>query len=115
MSIESLTEAKNGLLQDVSNRLPVTGRGSLRDDVERIIAIATQLFSAIERQTHLIEEELVIACGEQVRPLARTVFQGRLTRCAESLDTSFQELALNLDRRAVEQHSTQALRDTSNN
>lgn len=100
-----LTEAKNSLLQDVSNRLPATGRERLRDDVERIVNVATILFSAIERQTHQIEEKLVIACGEQIRPHAHTIFEGRLTRCAESLDASLQEIALNLERRSIGPHS----------
>ena len=113
MSIESLTEAKIGLLHDVLRRLPLDGRNDLRDDVERIVDIATQLFSAIERQTQEIEEELVIACGEQVRPYAQTVFTERLNHCAEGLNDSLQKIAVNLEQRACAARSTSALRASS--
>ena len=104
MSTESLVEAKNGLLESVSTRRSLDEKRDLRDDVERIMDVATKLFSAIERQAHRIEGELVIACGEQVRPLAQTVLQGRLNRCAKSLDASFHEIAMNLESRSSGEH-----------
>jgi len=70
MNSESLEAAKVGLLKDVSGRSAIGGRRHLRHDIERIVAIATQLFAAIERQAHQIEDQLVIACGEQARPRA---------------------------------------------
>jgi hypothetical protein len=101
MSIETLAEAESNLVHDVSNRLASTARGTLADDVRRIVDVAAQLFSAIERQTHQMEEELVIACGEQVRPFVQTAFQERMTVCAQGLDTSLQEIAVNLQQRAL--------------
>jgi len=102
-SSESLTDEGTdegtSYLHEVPELLS-TENGSIQDDVERLIEIAAQLFSAIERQIHLMEEELVIACGEQVRTYAQTVFKERLISCAESLDTSLKEIALNLERRA---------------
>jgi hypothetical protein len=47
-----------------------------------------------------MEEELVIASGEQVRTYSQTLFKERLISCAESLETSLKEIALNLERRA---------------
>lgn len=106
MSTQSLTEAKTALIEDVTNQLNSIERGSLRDDVERIIKLAGRLFEAIERQAHELEEELVITCGEQVRPYAQKVFKERLGRCAEALDSSIHEIGLNLDRRAIERRAT---------
>ena len=82
----------------------------MQDDIERLIEIAAQLFSAIERQIHLMEEELVIASGEQVRTYAQTVFKERLISCAESLDTSLKEITFNLEQRASGQASLGLLR-----
>jgi len=87
--------------------------GSLQDDVERLIGIAAELFSAIERQIHLMEEELVISYGEQVRPYAQTVFKERLISCAKSLETSLQDIAHNLERRAIDRSSAGPLHDNS--
>jgi hypothetical protein len=101
MSTETIAEAKDNLVIEVSKRLTSSTRGTLADDIGRIVAIAAQLFSAIERQTHMIEEELVIACGEQARPFAQSAFQDRLTTCAKGLDTSLHEIALNLKQRAA--------------
>jgi hypothetical protein len=83
-SFESRDDDVSGMLHDVSLREPVEVEASLQDDVERLLDIAGQLFSAIERQIHRIEEELVFACGEQVRAYAQTVFKERLIRCAQS-------------------------------
>jgi hypothetical protein len=101
MGIATLDEARVNLVHDVTKRLSSAERGSLTDDVGRIVAIVAQLFSAIERQTHLIEEELVIACGEQARPFAQSAFQERLTTCARGIDVSLHQIALNLKQRAA--------------
>jgi hypothetical protein len=101
-SFESPEEDEGTVLRDVSQDSPSTQSGSLQDDVERLIEIAAELFSAIERQIHLMEEELVTAYGEQVRPYAQTVFKERLISCAKNLDTSLQEIALNLERRSID-------------
>jgi hypothetical protein len=112
-SFESSDEEENNYLHDVSQRPSSTEGGSIQDDVERLIEIAAQLFSAIERQIRQIEEELVIACGEHVRSIAQIVFKERLISCAESLETSIQEIALQLERRASQHIVTYGLRDSS--
>jgi|SRR5580692_5993555 hypothetical protein len=101
------------VLRDVSRRTPSSDGGSLQDDVERLIEIAAELFSAIERQIHLMEEELVTAYGEKVRPYAQTVFKERLISCAKSLDNSLQDIAQNLERRAIDRSSAGPLHDSS--
>jgi len=68
---ETLAEARNGFVEEVAANLAVADRRSLREDVERVVQIAEQLFHAIERHTQLIEESLVIACSEQARPFAQ--------------------------------------------
>jgi hypothetical protein len=112
-SFESSDEEENNYLHDVPQRPSSTEGRSIQDDVERLIEIAAQLFSAIERQIHHIEEELVIACGEHVRSFAQTVFKERLIHCAESLEISIQEIALQLERRASQHIVTYGLRDSS--
>ena len=116
-SFESLTDdgadRDTDYLHEVPAPLVTAESGSIQDDVERLIEIAAQLFSAIERQIHLIEEELVIACGEQVRSYAQMVFKERLISCAESLETSIQEIVLQLERRASQHIVTYGLRDSS--
>ena|ERR1017187_4342881 len=116
-SFESLTDegADRGTdcLHEVPAPLVTAESGSIQDDVERLIEIAAQLFSAIERQIRQIEEELVIACGEQVRSYAQMVFKERLISCAESLETSIQEIVLQLERRASQHIVTYGLRDSS--
>lgn len=111
-SSEPLENEDVGYLHDVSQR-PNTNVRDLQDDVERLIEIAAQLFSAIERQIHLIEEELVTSCGETVRTFAHTAFKERLIRCAESLDTSVREIAVNLEHRANGQLAPRELRSNS--
>ncbi len=98
------TDESTGYLHKVPEPLS-TESGSMQDDIERLIEIAAQLFSAIERQIHLMEEELVIASSQQARTNAQTVFKERLISCAESLDVSLQQIAQNLERRAREQSS----------
>ncbi len=107
------SDDEQGYLHDVSEQSPATTDVSLQDDVERLLEIAGQLFSAIERQIHRIEEELVFAAGEQVREYAHTVFKERLINCAESLALSIKEIGLHLERRANEHISSYGLRDSS--
>src|SRR5580698_3531637 len=111
-SSESPNDEGGPFLHDVSER-PTSTIGNIQDDVERLIEIAAQLFSAIERQIHLMEEELVIACGEQVRPYAQTLFKERLIGCAKSLDTSLKEIALSLEQRAMDHSPFGPHRDSS--
>jgi hypothetical protein len=110
-SFDSPDEHENGYLREVNELPSAMIGGSLQDDVEGLIEIAAKLFSAIERQIHCIEEELVIACGEHVRTFAQTVFKERLISCAQNLDTSLQEIALNLEQRSIEQTSRGTFRD----
>jgi hypothetical protein len=108
-SSESLDEEGGTYLHQVTEGATPPEGGSVQDDVERLIEIAARLFSAIERQIHMIEEELVIACGEQARPYAQTVFKERLISCAKSLESSLKEIAVNLETRA--NHRTSFGRD----
>jgi hypothetical protein len=94
-------------LHEFSEGSPSTVSRSIQDDVERLIEIALQLFSAIERQIHEMEEELLIARGEQFRPHAQTVFKERLISCARSLDASIKEIAVNLERPGIQQTASQ--------
>ena len=112
-SFESPSVEEVGYLHDVSERQPTTSSGSLQDDVERLLDIAGQLFSAIERHIHRMEDELARACDEEVRARAQTVFKERLIRCAESLDVSIHEIGLHLERRASEHIVSYGLRDNA--
>jgi hypothetical protein len=112
-SFESPDDEGGAFLHDVSERPSSMESGSIQDDVERLIEIAAELFSAIERQIHLMEDELVINFGEQVRPYAQTVFKERLISCAKSLDTSLQEIAFNLEQRATNHSPFSSHRDGS--
>jgi hypothetical protein len=69
---------------------------SVRDDVERLIQIAAQLFSAIERQIHSIESDLMFTQGEEARLRGQTVFKEQLIRSAISLDASLRDIVLHL-------------------
>jgi hypothetical protein len=110
---ESPDDEDRGYLHDVSEQSPSTTDVSLQDDVERLLEIAGQLFSAIERQIHRIEVEMVFVAGEQVREYAQTVFKERLINCAESLDLSIKEIGLHLERRASQHIAAYSLRDIS--
>ena len=110
-SFESPADEERGYLHDVSLRETSAVDASLQDDVERLLDVAGQLFSAIERQIHRIEEELVFACGEQVREYTQTVFKERLIRCAQSLNMSIQEIGFHLERRANEHIVNYGLRE----
>jgi hypothetical protein len=99
---DSLVEAKKGLVEEVVGNLAVAGRPSLREDLERIVQIAEELFLAIERQNSLAEAEAVIACGEQARPLVEVALKVRLRTCAMRFDASLQEFALSLTQHSSE-------------
>jgi len=81
----------------------------VQDDVERLLEIAAQLFSAIERQIQRIEEDLVCACGEKAERTTECL-QGASVLCAESLDTSIHAIDLHLERRAVSTSPTSTSR-----
>ena len=112
MSIDSFATAKNELLNEVAQRRYITGQGGLREDFARVIAIATQLFTAIEIQARHIEERIVIACGEQVRPPAEVKFREPLNRVTASLEATHHELEINLGRRIEIQPTTPLRRAT---
>jgi hypothetical protein len=69
---------------------------SMHDDVERLITIAGQLFSAIERQIHSIEQDLNYSQSERRPTKDQTVFKEQLIRTASSLHVSLNEIALHL-------------------
>ncbi len=74
----------------------------LHDDVERLIQIAAQLFAAIERQIHRIEDDLTFTSGKNMVAGGQTMFKEQLIRTAQALDASLQEIALHLGQRAEE-------------
>src|ERR1035441_5890747 len=47
----------------------------LHDDVERLIEIADQLFAAIERQIHRIEDDLTFTSGKNMVAGGQTMFK----------------------------------------
>jgi len=110
-SFESSTDQEDSILHEVSEIRPAAPENSLQDDVERLLEIAGELFSAIERQIHRMEEELVRDLGEEVREQTQTIFKERLIRCSECLDTSIREIGLHLERRASEHIVNYGLRD----
>jgi uncharacterized membrane protein YccC len=74
----------------------------LHDDVERLIQIAAQLFAAIERQIHRIEDDLTFTSGKNMVAGGQTMFKEQLIRTAQALDASLQEIAQHLVDRADE-------------
>ncbi len=74
----------------------------LHDDVERLIKIAAQLFAAIERQIHRIEDDLMFTSGQNIVAGGQTMFKEQLIRTAQALDNSLQEIALHLGQRVEE-------------
>jgi hypothetical protein len=112
-SFEAHSDDESGHLSDVSERSRPRPEQSLQDDVEQLLDIAGQLFSAIERQIHRIEDNLGFTYGERAQVYAETVFKERLIHCAESLDASIQEIGRHLERRASEHIVNYGLRDTS--
>lgn len=73
---------------------------SIHDDVERLVQIAAQLFSVIERQIHDIEADLTLSLRESVRSSDQTVFKEHLIRSAVNLTASLQEVAARLSERS---------------
>jgi hypothetical protein len=112
-SFDTSADEDVGYLHDVPEREHAGEVEALRDDVERLIEIAGELFSAIERQIHRIEQELVFAGGEEVRAYAQTVFKERLIRCAQSLELSINDIGIHIERRANEHIVNFGLRDGS--
>jgi hypothetical protein len=78
---------------------------TIQDDVERLIEIAAQLFSALERQIHGIEVDLLSTLGENLWSGERTVFKEQLIQTATNLDTSLRTVAEHLGHQ-VEPHSS---------
>ena len=78
------------------------GNSPLHDDVERLIQIAAQLFAAIERQIHRIEDDLTSSSGKNIVAGGQTMFKEQLIRTAQALDTSLQEIARHLGEREDE-------------
>jgi len=68
----------------------------LQDDVERLIEIAAQLFGAIERQIHHIEQDLNYSQSIGVVTNHQTVFKEQLIRTAVNLSDSLNEIAVHL-------------------
>jgi hypothetical protein len=73
-----------------------------RDDVERLIQIAAQLFAAIEHQIHRIEQDLSFSSGKNMVAGGQIMFKEQLIRTAQELDTSLQEIARHLGEREDE-------------
>jgi hypothetical protein len=72
---------------------------SLQEDVERLIRIAGQLYSTIERQIQGIEKGLVMAEEESDAFKSQTVLKEHLIRTALSLNESLHEVAVRLEER----------------
>jgi NTP pyrophosphatase (non-canonical NTP hydrolase) len=72
-SFESSTDEEDSVFHEVSEIRPAAPENSLQDDVERLLEIAGELFSAIERQIHRMEEELVRKFANKRRPSSRSV------------------------------------------
>ncbi len=87
---------------------PTTRTEVAQDDVERLIA--GELFSAIERQIHRIEDELAFAEAKRSE-YPQTVFKERLIRCAQSLEISIRDIGHYLERRANEHIENFGLRE----
>src|SRR5580692_4648500 len=113
MSFDTSLRDDVGYLHDAPEREHATGADGLRDDVEQLIEIAGELFSAIERQIHLIEEQLAVTGSEEEREYAQTIFKERLIRCAQSLELSIHDVAIHVERRASEHIENLGLRDAS--
>jgi hypothetical protein len=112
-SFDTSTNEDVVYLHDSPGREHAVVVDGLQDDVERLIGIACDLFSAIEHQIHRIEQELVFAGGEDVLAYAQTVFKERLIRCAQSLELSIHDIGFHVERRANEHIINFGLRDAS--
>ena len=69
---------------------------SIREEVEHLIQIAAQLFSAIERQIHAIETDLTTTQIETSSLNGAVVFKEHLIRSATSLNATLQEITRHL-------------------
>jgi hypothetical protein len=112
-SFESAVDEEVNYLHEAPELRRSVNPKSVQDNVERLLDIAGELFSAIECQIHRIEEELVFSGGEDVRRYAQTIFKERLIRCTESLNLSIQEISLNVERQALQHIDTYGLRDSN--
>jgi hypothetical protein len=83
--------------------------GNLHDDIERLIDIAAQLFSAVEAHIRHLERVLTSSHGDNVKSSTQTVFKEQLIRTAASLNASLCEVALHLEGR--DRPRTLALQD----
>src|ERR1700722_17001940 len=90
-------------------------RVTVHDDVERLIAIAGQLISAIEWQIHCIEESLMVALGENDSSKGKTVLKEHLIRTALNLNNSLREIAVRLEDRSESWSSLEQQHDRSAN
>jgi hypothetical protein len=79
---------------------------SVREDVEHLIHIAGQLFSAIERQIHAIEVDLTSTHSDVPSMNSALVFKEHLIRSATNLNASLQEIAHHLGDRAGSNEQT---------
>jgi hypothetical protein len=86
---------------------------SIQDDVERLIQIAAQLFGAIERQIHRIEQDLNYSQGKRSVDGGQIVFKEQLIRTASNLETSLQEIVVHLGERADRARMTFATPEVS--
>jgi hypothetical protein len=74
----------------------------LHDDVERLIQIAAQLFAAIQRQIHRIEDDLTFTSGKNMVAGGQTMFKEQLIRTAQALDALLRDIAMHLCESAEE-------------
>jgi hypothetical protein len=93
VGLESLASSRGDLHQEFT---------TIQDDVERLIHVAAQLFSAIERQIHDIESDLQPTVGEQIWQSERTIFKERLIQSAQDLEHSLQEITKHLGQRVFD-------------
>ncbi len=73
--------------------LTVEDAWHLDDEVERLLAIAVQLFALVERQIHLIESGYAATRDAGGRSNGQTIFKETLIHSAAGLDTSLHEIA----------------------
>lgn len=93
VGLESSTSTGGNLHQEFT---------TIQDDVERLIQVAAQLFSAIERQIHDIESDLLPREGEQIWLSERTIFKERLIQSAQDLEHSLQEITKHLGQKVLD-------------
>ena len=76
------------------------GDVTLHDDVERLIGIAGQLFSTIERQIRSVEEGLAAAEKQSDLFRSQTVLKEHLIGTALRLNESLHDIAVRLEERS---------------